>query len=206
MAGEIDTQALLTALLPDLHADSFADLTFWTEDDLIQWTDEACKRLARVSMTFVERDTSITTAGGTAIYSLPSRQVATLHISLGISPLRPAAVIDLEARDESFQSTPGTPDHWYEDDIMLGTVGLVPVPTAAAALPTICAVYPPDVDVAQDNTLVQAPAPLAGYLAFSVLAKAYGEEGESEQPELAKHCRARVQMYEQICQQYYGTL
>ena len=205
MAGEINTTPVLAALLPELHADSMAHLNFWTQADLIQWADEACKRLSRASMMFVERDsTTITTVGGTAIYTLNSRQNSTLHISLGTSSLRPAAVMDLEARDEAFQSTPGTPDHWYEDDLALGTVGLVPVPIAVSPVATICNMCPPDLDVGQVNVLVQAPAPVATYLAFSVLEKAYGQEGESEQPDLAQHCQGRADMLEQVFQSYYG--
>lgn len=161
MAGEINTQTVLTNLLPDLHATSFASMNFWTESSLIQWTDQAVKRLAVAAMVWIARDSSIETVIGTAIYALADDAIETVHISLATTPLRAAAVMDLEARDESFQSTAGTPDHWYEDDLMLGTVGLCPVPVAAAAVNTINKVDPPDVDVALVNTLVQAPAPLA---------------------------------------------
>lgn len=204
MAGEIQTTAVITDLLPSLHADSVAHLTWWSQSDVIQWMDEACKKLTRAAQLFVERDTSIETAAGTPTYSLPSRHFATLHTSLGNSSLRPAAAIELEARDPGWQTTPGTPDHWYEDKLGTSTIGLAPVPTAAAVVPVICAMFPPDLDVAQLNTLLQAPAPLAGYLFYSVLAGAYGREGESEMPDLAAHARARVAMYEQICQQYWG--
>jgi hypothetical protein len=204
MAGEINTTTVISNLLPDLHSDSLAHLTFWGSTDLIQWVDEAAKQLSRSAMLFVERDTSITTAGGTATYSLPSRHSATLHISFGTSPLRPATVIELESRDPGFQATAGAPDHWYEDDIGITAVGLAPVPTTAVSLPMICSMYPPDIDVAGVNVLLQAPAPVAGYLAFFVLAKAYGREGESEIPDLAQHCAARVKMYEQIFEKYYG--
>lgn len=109
-----------------------------------------------------------------------------------------------QGNDEAFQSTPGTPDHWYEDDLALGTVGLVPVPIAVSPVATICNMCPPDLDVGQVNVLVQAPAPVATYLAFSVLEKAYGQEGESEQPDLAQHCQGRADMLEQVFQSYYG--
>jgi hypothetical protein len=153
---------------------------------------------------FVERDTSITTASGTATYALPERQDATLYVSFGTAPLRPAAMVELEMRDPNFQTTPGTPDHWYEDG-QGWNVGLSPVPTAAASLPLIMTAWPPALDSAQANTLVQAPAPLAGYLTMSVLAKAYGREGESEMPDVAQHCQARCEMYEQIFAKYYGA-
>ena len=204
MAGEIDTQAVISDLLPSLHSDSRAHLNFWTESDLIRWIDETVKRLARKAMIFVERDTSTTTAAGTATYPLPTRHLATLHASYGTTPLRPAAMVELEARDDAFQTTTRTPDHWYEDKLGPGTIGLAPVPPDIVNLPIVMSCVPPDVDVAKSNTLLQAPAPLKGYLAFSVLAAAYGEEGESEQPDLAQHCRARIQMYDQILQQYYG--
>jgi len=205
VAGEIDTQEVITDLLPSLHSDSRAHLNFWSEADLIQWIDEALKRLARTAMLFVERDTSTATAAGTATYPLPARHLASLHISYGSSPLRPAAMVELEARDEGFQNTIGAPDHWYEDKLGMATVGVAPVPPdSAVTLAIIMSCVPPEVDAAKVNTLVQAPAPLKGYLAFSVLGEAYGRESETEQPDLAKHCRARVQLYEQILQRYYG--
>jgi len=204
MAGEIDTTQVVTELLPSLHSDSRANLTFWSEADLIQWMDESVKRLSRKTMTFVERDASIVTAGGTATYPLPTREVVPLHVSYDSVPLRPAAMIEMEARDPAFQVTEGTPDHWYADRLGMATVGLAPVPNDAKTLAVIGIMLPPELDAGKSNTLLQAPAPLKGYLAFSVLASAYGREGESEMPDLAQHARARVQMYEDILTQYYG--
>ena len=204
MAGEIDTTQVITDLLPSLHADSTAHLTFWSLSDLINWMDEGLKRLARVCGVFVERDTSITTANATATYALPERHDTTLYVSYGTTPLRPAAMIELEMRDTAFQTTPGTPDHWYEDG-QGWNIGLSPVPTAAVSLPLVMACWPPALDTGQMNTLVQAPAPLAGYLSMYTLSKAYGREGESEMPDVAQHCAARCAMYEQIFEKYYGA-
>jgi hypothetical protein len=204
VSGEIDSTVVLTNLLPDLHSSSFANLTFWTKGDLIQFMDEAAKRLARACMMFVERDTSNTTVNATATYALPTRHLATIHASFGTAPLRPATTIEMESRDPAFQTAPGTPDHWYEDTLGTGTIGLTPVPTTAVTLPLVCSMYPPDLDVAQVNTLLQAPAPVSGYLTFSILAGAYGRESETEQPDLAKHCQARCSLYEQLFMHYYG--
>ena len=203
MAGELDSQAVITGLLPSLHADSRANLSFWTESDLINWMDEGCKRIGRECGVFVERDTSITTLSGVAAYPLPTRQNATLHVSFGTAPLRPASMISLEMRDPAFMSTPGVPDHWYEDG-QGWNVGLCPVPTASLPLPIVMTCWPPALDTQKLNTLVQAPAPLAGYLSMYSLAKAYGKEGESEMPDVAQHCAARCRMYEQVFAKYYG--
>lgn len=201
----IDTQVIIDELLPALHSDSRANLTFWGEADLIQWIDEAVKRLARVAMMFVERNASITTAPGTATYSLPARHLATVHVSYGSAALRPSTMLEMEARDPAFQATAGAPSHWYEQNLGMATVGVAKVPAASASLPVIMSAAPPDVDVAKSNTTVEAPGPVSGYLAFSVLAAAYGRESETEQPDLAKHAAARMSLYEQLFTKYYGA-
>jgi len=204
ITGSIDTVAVIDELLPSLHADTRANLVYWTEADLINWMDEGLKRLARLCGVFIERDTSISTVNGTGVYALPERQDTTLYVSFGTTPLRPAAMIELEMRSATFQTDSGTPDHWYED-AQGWNVGITPVPTTAVSLPLIMACWPPTLDVSKVNTLVQAPAPLAGYLTMYVLAKAYGREGESEMPDVAQHCQARCEMYEGIFEHYYGA-
>lgn len=203
-AGSIDTTAVIDGILPTLHADARENLAFWTEPDLIEWMDEGLKRLARVAGVFVERDTSITAVPGTAVYPLPERQDATLHVSFGAAPLRPGAMLELEMRDSNFQTTPGTPDHWYEDG-QGWNIGLTPVPASAETLPILMTAWPPALDIERKNTVVQGPASLAGYLAMYVLAQAYGREGESEMPDVAQHCAGRCEMYEQIFAKYYGA-
>lgn len=201
----IDTQVVIDELLPALHSDTRAHLTFWSEGDLIEWIDQAAKRLARAAMMFAERTASTTTTPGTATYALPSRHLATIHVSYGTAPLRPATMLELEARDPAFEATAGAPDHWYEQNLGVATIGLTPVPTATASLPIIMSAAPQDVDTGKSNTLLEAPDPVKGYLTFSVLAAAYGRESETEQPDLAKHAAARVSMYEQIFTKYYGA-
>lgn len=206
MAGELNTVTVLAQLLPMLHADTMADLSYWTQADLIDWMDEGLKRLARVAAWDVEQDTSITTANGVAAYALPERQDATLYVSLGnpgVTPLRPASMIELEARNAAFQSTPGTPDHWYEDG-QGDNVALTPVPTTAGPVTLVMSAWPPALDAAQVNTLVQAPAAFAGYLTFYALQNAYGREGESEMPDVSAHCAERCGMYEKLFTHYFG--
>jgi hypothetical protein len=205
MAGEIDTATqVLDRILPDLHADSYANLTFWTKGQLVDFCDQGAKDLSRKTMVFCERDSSTATVAGTASYPLPPRHDATIHVSYATTPLRPATTVELESRDPNFLTTPGTPTHWYQDDLPIASIGLAPVPTAAVSLPMVCNMYPPDLDTAQVNTLLQAPAPVAIYLSYYVLWKAYGAEGESEIPDLAQHCKAQCQLLEQVLQHLYG--
>jgi hypothetical protein len=204
MAGEVNTVTVLAQLLPTLHADSMGDLAWWTQSELIQYMDESVKSLSHLAQWNVERDSTTNTAASTATYPLNPRNLATLYVSYGTSPLRAAAQIEMEARDSGYQTTPGTPDHWYLDKLGNLTIGLAPVPTAAVSLPVVASCYPPDLDVAQVNTLVQAPAAMGIYLSFATLAKAYGHEGESEIRDVAAHCRAQCRLLEQVFQGYFG--
>lgn len=203
--GGIDTIQVIDNLLWTLHAATRDELTFWTEADLIQWMDEALKRLARVACVFVGRDVEILTVASQATYTLPERHVSTLHISHVDRALRPSGTLEMEALDAGYQTTAGSPDYWYEDLQGGLTFGLAPVPDASdEALPLIYEGWPETLDAGRQQTLVAAPAPLKGYLTFSVLASAYGTEGEAETPDIAAHCRSRVAMYDQIFQDYYG--
>jgi hypothetical protein len=206
MTGDIDTTGIITGLLPSLHSDSIADLYWWSLGDLILYMDEALKRLARKAGVFVKRSTSSVSAVGIPTYSLPADEVAILHVSYLTTPLRAAGMIELESRDPNYRTAPGTPDHWYADQLGDYTIGFSPVPAHAGdAMPLIYTALAPDLDVAQLNTLVTAPVPLAGYLAMSVLAEAYGREGEMECSDIAAHCKERVSTYESMMAQYYGS-
>ena len=103
-----------------------------------------------------------------------------------------------------YQNFSNTPDHWYEDDLSITSIGLAPVPFAIAPIAMVCGMYPPDLDTAQANTLLEAPAPIAVYLSFFVLAKAYGSESETEEPDLAQHANQMVSMLEQVSAHLWG--
>jgi|SRR5215831_4223838 len=200
----INVTQVVDELLPSLHAATRAELVFWTETDLLQWVDEAAKRLSRVAYCFIERDTATTTVLGQTRYPLPARHVTTLHVSYGMTPIRPSGILELEMRDSVFGMTQGTPDHWFEDLQAGAQIGLSPVPNVISSIPIIFAAYPPEINIG--NQQLSAPVPLKGYLAMSVLEQAYKREGEMEEADVAAHCMARRQMYEQILSNYYGGM
>lgn len=200
----IDTLQVTDELFPSLHAATAADLYPWTEGDLIEWMDDGLKRLARRCMVFVGRSASILTVPAQASYTLPVRHVSTLHVSYGTAPLRPATRLELEVMDESFRTTAGDPENWYEDLEGMATVSLAPVPEEEVGLAVIYEAYPSTLDAGRQNTIVPAPPPIKRYLAMRVLSEAYGREGEMESQDIAQHCRAQIEMYHQIFEQYYG--
>ncbi len=203
--GGIDTTQVVDNALWTLHAGSRADLVWWTEGDLIQWMDEALKRLSRIACVFVGRAADTLTVAGQAAYALPDRHVSTLHVSHLTTGMRPASTLELESRDPAYQTAPGTPDHWYED-LQGGMVfSVAPVPdTSDEPLPVIYNGFPDTLDAGKQNTLVAAPAPLRGYLGLAVIKSCYEREGELESPDIAQHCSARMQLYEQAMVAIYG--
>lgn len=203
-SGNLDTTQVIDELLPSLHAAARKDLTWWTEGDLIQWMDESLKRLSRVACVFAGRAASTLTVPGQAAYALPPQHIATLEMSYAATSLNPANQLELEARDPNYATAPGAPDSWYQDLLGGAVVALAPVPDEEQPLGQIYAGWPPALDAGKQQTLVAAPAPLKGYLAMCALKEAYGREGEAEAPDIAQHCEARMAMYEQIFQAYYG--
>jgi hypothetical protein len=201
-AGGIDSAQVIDEALWSLHAATRADLVFWTEAQLLQWLDEAVKRLASIAGVFIGRNVGLTGIG-TATAALPIQHIATLHVSVDGVAIRPANTMELEARDEAYQTTQGTPDSWYEDLLGHGVLGLAPVPDAELPLAEIYEGWPTALDIGQ--TIVAGPAPLKGYLGMCLLAAAYGTEGELEMPDVAAHCRGRVEMYHQMMRSYYGA-
>ena len=200
----IDTSAVIDGVLPDLHADSRSDLAFWTFADLVGYEDEALKRLARLMGIFVNRTVIATTTPAQASYTLPLQHVATLHVSYDTTPLRPGNMSELESRDPDFRTVLGTPDHWYEDLVGSPAIAVTPVPEFSTSLAAVYTAWPPDLDAAESNHTLAAPAPLKSYLAMAVIAAAYSEEGESEMPDIAQHCKGRMAMVEQALAGYYG--
>lgn len=201
-SGGIDIGQILDEALWSLHASSRADLVFWTEAELIQFLDYSVRRLATKVAVFIGRSTGVTIAS-TAAVALPTEHIATIHVSVNGVSIRPACTMELEARDEDYLTTEGTPDAWYEDLLGSGVIGLAPVPDAVYTMTEIYSGWQPQLDKLQP--LVAGPPPLKAYLTMCLLAECYGKEGEMEMPDVAAHCRGRVAMYEEMMQAYYGA-
>jgi hypothetical protein len=197
----IDIAQVIDDALPALHAASRADLTFWSEVQLVQWLDEAVKRLAAIAAVFIGRNVTVTVPG-TATSVLPPQHVVTTHVTVDGVSIRPVGTMELEARDPAYLTTQGTPAWWYEDMLDSGIIGLAPIPDSAVSLAEVYNGFPPPLDLQQ--TMLDGPPPLKGYLAMCLLAEAYGQEGEMEMPDVAEHCRGRVKLYEQLLERYYG--
>lgn len=202
-----DVNTLITGLLPDLHTDSIANLVWWTKAELIQWADEALKRAAKRFALFINRDASQVTVSGSASFNRASRHLTTLHVAVGNRSLIASSSEELFATDESYQTTQGDPEErWYEDKLST-TTGYQPLTTAAAAGRTIRALYtefPTELDTGEINTTIPGPLCFGDYIQTAIRAEANSKESDAAMPEVAKHDREMMSLYENLFSYYWG--
>lgn len=195
----IDPADIATEALPALHAASMADLVWFTEADLAEWIEEGMRRLAELSSVWVTRATTAIAAGQQA-FDTPAGHVSTGNVTWDEWALRPASTIELEGLDPDYRYTPGPPRYWYADLTGMNAIALYPVPDEAGELALVYAAWEPDLP----GSGVDAPSPVRAYLRYFLLGEAFGREGEFEAPDIAAHCRGRLDLFNQIFQQYYG--
>jgi hypothetical protein len=203
----IQRSAIVGYLLPALHAASTSaeDLAPWTECELIQWLDEAIKKLARTAAVFAGRDIDGATVAEQQVYSLPTRHVSTLHVSYDQRPLRPANTAEIAARDSRWQTRIEAPARWFADSLGMGQYGLAPIPEIAKALWVIYHGWPRTIDCAGAHATVPLPWALEPYLELEVIAQAYGREGDGHAPDIAQAARQMAGLYEALAVEYWGA-
>jgi hypothetical protein len=200
-AGEI-----LAALYPRLHAAGASDLIWWSKLELLDWLDLALKALARRAGMFVKR-TQTATAAAAATYALPPDHLSTIQVSLAGTPLRPASVHELAARDEGYETTAADATHpvthWYEDTIGLASIGVARVPIAVEQLTLIHHHTLPAPGA--DDSLLAIPKAAAAFLEDAVLSEAYGRESDVRMPEVAAFLGREIELFAQVFEEYWGA-
>ncbi len=202
-----DVNTLITALLPDLHSDTIPNLTWWTKAELIQWADEALKRVAKKFALFVNRDASQVTASGGGSFNKASRLLATLHVAIGSRPLVASSTDELYAGDESYLTTQADPELAWFDDKLSTTTGYAPLTTPAGAGRTIRALYtefPTELDTGEVNTTIPGGLFFGDYIQTAIRAEANSKESDAALPEVAHHDREMMALYESLFSYYYG--
>jgi hypothetical protein len=196
-------QAVLDELYPMLAAESSADLEHWTDAQLLEWVNAGLEKLARRAAVFAERDASTSVLSGTATYSLPTRHLSSVHVSLGSSPLRPATPEELAALSATWQADARTPErYWQAGGLDTATIGLYPLPIASGTLAVVHRQYPAAIAAGGD---VPLPDALGDYLWFYALGQARGAESDAAMPEVAAICDQVASLYERVAREMWGV-
>ena len=197
----LDTATVITEALPALNAASTSDLYFWTTDELYQWMDDAVKHLAHTAQVFVYTPS---TFGASPTIALQAGYVAAIRVYWNGAPLRESTVTELEALDDNWTATAGTPARWTQG-IGLGSIRLYPAPTVAGTCLLILQSAPSDLSAGASTVATEVPAPFAGFLLQALIGKAREKVSDAQMPEIAAHCRERVALYEQVFANYWGA-
>lgn len=197
----VDLNAVIDSVLPALGATSLSDLDWCTQAELLQWADDAAKRLASKAGVFVEYDASATTTIGQAVYATPTGHIDTIKATLAKN-LRSITVAELNSLDSAWQVTPGVPLYFSMDANAPNRITLYPVANAVTTLASIFQKFPATISVA--SHMLDMPRPVRGYFAFYVLAEARRKESDASMPEMADHFDSRVKMFEQVFEHLYG--
>jgi hypothetical protein len=111
-----------------------------------------------------------------------------------------SSTTELEALDDAYATTQGTPTRWYPDRIGANMIGLYPVPSASGAtLEVIYHGFPCDL-----SSGFFGPAVAGNYLELAVFAEAVGCESDGQMVESAANARQVMSLMDEVTQMYYG--
>ncbi len=192
-----------------LNSVSNADAVFWTIDELVQFMDEAAKRLARVTGAFVERNTSITVTAGNGSYDLPARHIDTLQADLAARTLRPRTVQQLEAVDSDWLDTVATADSlpkaFVQDTQGFSKLVIYPIPYIdPETVGLVRSTYPADFSLDQ-GLIIAIPPVMQDYFTWAAVAGARAKEGQGSMDEVVPWLRSIVELYEQAAGGLWGV-
>lgn len=174
-----------------------------TGAELLEWADEAIKRLAWSVAAFLTYDNSIPVVAGTSLYLLPSNHVYTVAAWVNGAPLRITRVSDLYALDADWPAAGGPPTRCSLDAGRVGTITLYPSPSQNGTLSQVAQEFPA-ATVAGGATTTPLPLIFQDYLSYAMLRGARMKESDSRDLAMANHYDQRMKLLEQVFEHMYG--
>ena len=212
----LNVTTMIGHLVPMLHAETTADLIWWTDAQITRWFADFLKRHAEADGVFVLRHVA-TLIDGQATYNAPPRHLDTIYVAVDGRPLVASTTTELEGLDDGFRTTAETTGHltsrWYSDRLGANRIGLYPVPAATfsdgADLEIIYHGFPCNLDEAHTDTAIDVPPAIGDALELAVIAEAYGTESDATMPEVTANLRqvasfSSDSLIRRIVQTYWG--
>jgi hypothetical protein len=207
-ASYVNLALTLNDLWPPLNANNAADAVFWTEAELYQWLDDALDRFSTSAPVFVVYDQSLVAVNGTGVYTQVTNPefIATLQADLAGSVLRARNVQQLEALDDAWPTSSGTPEAFALDSAGLTQFLLYKVPGAlddGKLIGQVMQVDPLEVD--STHAILAAPTVMREYFTFYALGEARAKETRAQMPEIAQWFRGLVGLMDKAIVGYWGN-
>lgn len=200
---------VLGHIYPMLHATGSADLVFTTDAELTRFLNDHARRLAETYGILVVRDvTTITLIAGQQVYDLPEDHLSTLHVAVGGNKLVAYSVDELEALDDSFETTAATAQNpvarFFEDKKGFNQIGFHPVPSAASGVgETVEIIYHRyQCEISQG---IEGSLPVVDYLEIQAIGEAYARESDFKMPEVAQAAVQLASVYQAAMMHYWGS-
>lgn len=199
---------ILGHIWPLLNAVDESDVVFTSAAELQRTLEFWQKKLADTYGIFIVRDTAtITLVNGTQTYSLPDRCASVMHVAINGRPLVATSTNQLEALDDSFQTTAETAakptSRFFLDKSGANIIGFHPVPTTGfsvgQAVEVIFAQYACDLSAGIDG-----PLPIVDWLEIQTIGEARRHESDFSMPECAQACSQLADLYSQAMTAYFG--
>jgi hypothetical protein len=208
-AAGIDVRNCFAGIYPVLHAQGAADMVWWTDAELFGYIDDAAKRLARETASFVERDTSITLVEGGDVYDLPARHVSTLHVAANNRIMNASTAQEIEALDSQYLDTQASsadplPKRYLHDLDPLGKIRTYPRAGVGVTgqLQITMHRFPPTVSATAP--ILPLPRPLQEYFCYEAISRAHSKESKGSMPEVAGWYGELANMLLDVAKSYYG--
>lgn len=179
--------------------------------ELLQFADDAAKRLSWKAQMFLVWDQSVAVTSARSQCSLPYLHVFTIAAWLAVGgvtvQLRPTSASELWALNSAWMTASGTPTRISFDAGPVGTATLYPTPPGDpdvfyGTLKQVCQLVPATLQAGA--TTISLPLPVQDYFTYAMLAAARGKESEHAAREMATHYRQRCDLYEAVFDSLWG--
>jgi hypothetical protein len=157
---------------------------------------------------FVVYDQSLAAINGQGAYTQVTSPefIATLQADLAGSVLRARNVQQLEALDDAWPTSTGTPEAFVLDSQGLLQVLLYKIPGVADAGKAIGQVMQVDpLEVDSTHAILAAPTCMREYFTFYALGEARAKETRAQMPEIAQWFRGLVSLMDKAIAGYWGN-
>jgi hypothetical protein len=201
---------ILEELLPALNASSYTDLVFWTQEELLEFAEEAARQLGALGVN-VSRD-DLAVYGGSSSFQMPARTLSVIHVSHEGRSLRGINVQELEARDSDWRTAADDePTHFASDVAGVEILTLYPMPNDDGTggvvrhhwQGPVWSPLAPDSPLALISDTAPGPGIFGDYIRYRVIEKARERDGDGMMLDAAIHAGERCKLYAAIFGRYW---
>lgn len=200
----IDASAVVSDLIPALHATSTADLVYFSEAGLYRSATDALNRLAQAVRLLIAAETVSVGAAVNEVVA-GTRVVRFLQVRWNGSRLQPSTSLELDALSDSWLPSDQSvePERYALDQRVWGRMQLYPATTAAGTLGFTYAQSPADVS-SGSPFISDAPDLAEDWLFFATLSEARSRQSDARMPEVAAVADRLAGLLQSAMNAYYG--